>query len=91
MISEVFIKIYGAVQGVGFRYYAERIAANLNLTGYVKNASDGTVEIFAQGNKENLEKLITWASRGPDLARIEKVEVEWHEVTETHSRFLIAE
>lgn len=90
-MQEIFIKIYGAVQAVGFRYYAEKIAANLNLTGYVKNASDGTVEILAQGNKENLEKLITWASRGPKLAQIEKTEVEWREATKVHSRFLIAE
>ena len=51
MPLEIFIKIYGRVHGVGFRYSAKRIAQKLALTGTVRNASDGTVEIIAQGQK----------------------------------------
>jgi len=58
MVSEIFLKIYGQVHGVGFRYHAEKTARSLKLAGYVRNANGGTVEILAQGKKENLEKLM---------------------------------
>ena len=47
----------GTVQGVGFRYTTQRLASRLSLAGWVKNLSDGRVEIFAHGQKENIEQL----------------------------------
>ena len=44
----------GSVQGVGFRYTSRRIAKNYDLTGYVKNLSDGNVEMFIQGEKTDI-------------------------------------
>lgn len=71
------LKIYGWVQGVGFRILAVRKAQNLNLTGWVRNAEGGTVEIVAEGETEALTRFYEWCQKGPPLSRVEKVEVEW--------------
>lgn len=71
--------VSGRVQGVLFRSEAQRIASFLGLSGWVRNLTDGRVEILAEGEKENVEKLIAWAEQGPILARVVKVEVEWRE------------
>lgn len=88
-MQEIFLKVYGGVQGVFFRHHAKKNAHGLNLCGWVRNAPDGTVEILAQGAKENLEKLIVWASRGPDSAQVEKIETTWRETTAPYSSFEI--
>lgn len=48
----------GTVQGVGFRWTAERVALSLGVTGWVRNLSDGTVEVLAEGKEEDLVSLI---------------------------------
>lgn len=75
-MKTVFIKVYGKVQGVFFRQHAIAKARELNITGYTLNAYDGTVEIMAQGTPENIETLITWSHRGPERARVDKVDVQ---------------
>lgn len=75
-MKTVFIKVYGKVQGVFFRQNTIAKARALNLTGYTLNARDGTVEIMAQGNPENIEAFIAWCHRGPERARVDKVEVK---------------
>jgi acylphosphatase len=71
--------ISGAVQGVGFRYFAERIARRYNATGYVINLPDGKVKVVAEGSKEDLLLLLEELKKGPPLSWIEKVEVSWGE------------
>lgn len=88
MIFEVFLKIYGDVHGVGFRYETRALARGLNLAGWVRNATDGTVEILAQGQKEILEKLIAWVRKSPP-GTVEKVETEWREIKKLYSSFEI--
>ncbi len=68
-------KIYGIVQGVGFRYFVEYFANQLNIVGYAKNLIDGTVEVLAQGKEKNLQELIEKLKRGPRLAKVEKLEI----------------
>jgi len=68
------IKIYGRVQGVGFRYYAQKMAQELNLSGFVKNRPDGSVYIEVEGNSDKLEAFLLWCKRGPSWARVSKVE-----------------
>jgi tRNA pseudouridine55 synthase len=68
-------KIYGKVQGVGYRYFTEKIAKNLNILGYVKNLEDGTVEVVAQGKEEDLQKFIEQLKIGPFLAKVEKIDI----------------
>lgn len=86
---ELHLKIFGNVQGVNFRYYTFEKAQELNLTGWVKNAADGSLEILAQGDRENLEKLTTWARKGPRLAKVESLEVKWQESQEIFNNFQI--
>lgn len=62
-----------------FRDFVQRKASLLKLSGTVRNVSNGTVEVFAEGEKENLETLIAHLQKGPVLARVDGVAVEWVE------------
>lgn len=71
--------VHGRVQGVGFRYTTQQEAQRLGLTGYAKNMDDGSVEIVACGEGEQVEKLMKWLkSGGPRSARVERVLSELH-------------
>ncbi|HXN74597.1 MAG TPA: acylphosphatase [Candidatus Acidoferrales bacterium] len=61
-------RVSGKVQGVGFRYFASRIARQLTLTGYAKNLRDGSVEIYAIGTDTMLAALRKELQRGPRSA-----------------------
>ena len=74
---EFLAKVYGRVQGVGFRFFCYNWAKNLKIFGYAKNLNDGSVEILAQGREENLQKFLEKIKQGPKLAKIEKLEVVW--------------
>lgn len=77
--KKLFLKIFGDVWGVGFRYYASEMARNLGLTGWVKNASDGTVEGEIEGEENLLKQFLEWAKKGPTWAKVERVEEKWME------------
>ena len=81
MLHELYIKVSGQVQNVGFRYQTNKLAKEFNLTGWVKNTDDGIVEILAQGEKKYLTKLLTWARKGPGFAKVEKLDFEWRKPT----------
>ncbi len=68
--------VSGAVQGVGYRYFAERAASHLGLTGYVRNLHDGRVEVYAIGAAESLASLRRRLERGPIGASVEEVAEE---------------
>ena len=68
--------VHGMVQGVGFRYSAARRASALGLGGYVRNRSDGSVEVWAEGSSEALSSLAGWLRQGPSMARVERVDCE---------------
>jgi tRNA pseudouridine55 synthase len=82
-------KIYGKVQGVGYRYFTEKIAKNLNILGYVKNLEDGTVEVVAQGKEEGLQKFIEQLKIGPFLAKVEKIDIIFKKPTDIYLYFEI--
>jgi len=65
--------VSGTVQGVGFRFFTERVASRLGIVGYVKNTFDGRVEIYAIGNAAQLEALGNELRRGPRMARVGEV------------------
>jgi acylphosphatase len=67
--------ITGRVQGVGFRFYTQRKAHELGITGWVRNCRDGSVEGVIQGASEAVETMIAWARRGPPSAVVAEVRV----------------
>lgn len=69
------IEVYGQVQGVGFRWSTCREARRLGVNGWVKNRSDGAVEIHAEGEEAALDAFVAWAKRGPANARVERLEM----------------
>ena len=69
--------VHGRVQGVSFRYYTVERAESLGLTGWVRNLSDGTVEVVAEGTRANLEHLLAFLRRGPSGAQVKQVDVAW--------------
>ena len=70
-------RITGRVQGVGFRYFTRTTAQQLGVVGWVRNESDGTVRIEAEGDRDALSTLLEAVHDGPPAARVEAVEVSW--------------
>ena len=66
----------GRVQGVGYRIFAQRVAQELGLEGYVRNRSDGRVEVFAMGSPEKLARLRKVLEKGPMMARVDEINEE---------------
>lgn len=69
------LKIFGRVQGVFFRESMCRQAQVLGVTGWVRNCRDGTVEALVQGSEDAVAAMIEWAKVGPEMARVERVEI----------------
>ncbi len=67
-------KVYGFVQGVGFRYFVKKNAVKLGLVGYAKNLPDGTVEVVAEGKERNLMELLNLLKIGNAYSEVEKVD-----------------
>ncbi|TCJ96193.1 acylphosphatase [Volucribacter psittacicida] len=65
--------IYGKVQGVGFRYFTWKKAKQWQITGWVKNLADNSVQVLAQGSHENLTLFKQWLEQGPPQSRVELV------------------
>jgi len=68
------------VQGVGFRYFTQRVAAELGLGGYVRNLDDGRVEVYAVGPEEKLSELAGRLYHGPRWAEVDGVDEQEAEV-----------
>jgi acylphosphatase len=77
VLSKARLQIIGKVQGVFYRQSAQEMANSLNLKGWVKNLSDGSVLIEVEGAPESIKSFISWCKRGPSRARVDSVEVEW--------------
>jgi acylphosphatase len=73
--AHVFVN--GRVQGVFFRSQTSYEAKRRNVTGWVRNTSDGRVEAVFEGEKEDVQKAIDFCRRGPSGARVTKVDVQW--------------
>jgi acylphosphatase len=81
--------IRGQVQGVGYRFFAQRVAARHQVTGYVRNLPDGRVEVVAEGPLEHVEGFKHDLAAGPDYATVEHVEEINLEPTGAYKAFLI--
>ncbi|MEF8824295.1 MAG: acylphosphatase [Desulfohalobiaceae bacterium] len=79
--------VSGVVQGVNFRSWTKSQAENLNIKGWVRNLSDGRVEVLAQGSEDSLEELKKRLFNGPTMSRVEDVQCEWIDYDKEHSAF----
>ena len=86
-MHQVHLIISGKVQGVFYRASCEEVAQSLGLKGWVCNLPTGQVEVLAQGEKEKVEKLITWCKKGPLDAKVNDVKVEWEDIKEKFAGF----
>ena len=82
--------VRGDVQGVGFRYFVQRKAEQLGLSGWVRNNDDGTVEIVAEGERAALERLKGALDEGPRMAKVDRVDVQWSAATGNLQAFDLA-
>lgn len=82
----VHVRITGLVQGVGYRYYAYEAARRLDLTGWVRNCADGSVEAEAQGGRDAVTRFLSQLGHGPRWAKVRDVDatpIELHPETGT--------
>lgn len=89
MKKRVAIRVTGKVQAVGFRFAAQREALNLGLMGFVRNDPDGAVSIVAEGEEQDLKRLVEWAKRGPTFAEVDRVQMKWETYTGEFDDFTI--
>jgi acylphosphatase len=80
----------GRVQGVAYRFFAEKYAARLGITGWVRNLADGRVEVLAEGPAEEIKTFLERLKEGPSLARIDSFEVRREPSTGEFTDFRIA-
>jgi acylphosphatase len=81
--------VIGIVQGVSFRWATVDRAEALNLTGWVRNRADGSVEVIAEGPKAALEQLLGFLHHGPPGAVVREVQVDWPPATGEFQHFEI--
>ena len=74
-MKSVYLKIVGRVQGVYFRQSTREKAKELGIAGTVRNMEDGSVEVYAEGEAEQMRLFITWCNVGPLAAAVTKVEI----------------
>lgn len=73
----LYARVYGRVQGVGFRYSTVIQARRIGVTGYTRNMPDGSVEVVAEGEEDKLKKLISWLKQGPPASRVDNVDFHY--------------
>ena len=81
--------IEGRVQGVGFRAFTQRHAVLDNLSGWVRNRWNGTVEVIAEGPHPELERFLGALRRGPRVGTTREVKYDWHEANGEFSTFRV--
>jgi acylphosphatase len=79
--------VSGRVQGVWFRAHTQEKAQELGVQGYVRNLSDGTVEIVAQGESAQVSALLDWARTGPPMSVVHGLDLLDLADTETYATF----
>jgi acylphosphatase len=76
-VKRAEVTVRGMVQGVFFRVETRDRARSLGLSGWVRNASDGTVRAAFEGDDERVASMVDWCGRGPHGAHVEDIEVAW--------------
>jgi acylphosphatase len=91
MPIRVHLFVSGWVQGVGFRYFVRQQAAQLSLTGWVRNLNDGRVEALAEGERDSLDQFVVALRKGPRGSQVDLLETAWSEATGEFSEFEITQ
>ncbi len=88
--QQAFIAVvHGAVQGVGFRYYARSTAHHLGVRGYVQNLADGTVKVVCEGSEKAVDAMGRWLQNGPPSSRVTRVDLQRYEPTGGYPTFTV--
>ncbi|MGH9898294.1 MAG: acylphosphatase [Pyrinomonadaceae bacterium] len=87
--SAIKFLISGEVQGVGYRFFAQRAAAKHQIVGYARNLDDGSVEVYAEGTRGDLDDFEHDLAAGPRYAQVENIEKIVLDTSDTYSSFLI--
>lgn len=86
---KITAKIYGRVQGVGFRFTTVQLAKNLDVNGFVRNENDGSVYVEASANPAKIEEFIMELAKGPSpSAQVDKVIVEYDDSLPNYEGFM---
>ncbi len=75
-MKRLLVKVYGRVQGVGFRYFTLSKAELLDIKGFVKNMPDGSVFVDCEGDEDSLKIFLDCLKKGPSFAYVERLEIE---------------
>ncbi|MBC8182330.1 acylphosphatase [candidate division KSB1 bacterium] len=89
MKTSAHIIVSGLVQGVGFRWFVEREAKTLGLTGFVRNLYSGEVEVKAEGERGLIEELIASLKVGNRMSNVVDVKISWTEFENKYKNFQI--
>ncbi len=89
LMTEMSCLITGKVQGVAYRAYVQDAANELGIKGYVKNLSDGSVRVVAQGLPDELRSFVEYLHEGSLLAKVEGVSVDWQVPRITYIEFSV--
>lgn len=89
MMKHLDIKIFGRVQGVFFRHLAKKKAEEFGISGLAFNQPDGTVYLEVEGKETDLERFLKWCSKGPETAKVEKVESNFSNDLRNYENFEI--
>ncbi|WP_028782955.1 acylphosphatase [Thalassobacillus devorans] len=91
-MASAHIIVHGRVQGVGFRFSAQQVATEHNIRGWVKNNSDGTVEMEAEGEKQDLDAFVADIEKGPSpYARVDHIDITTEKNEKGYKKFQIKE
>ncbi len=86
---QVRILIEGKLQGMNFRYKTQDRAKELDLVGFVRNLSDGRIEIEVQGDKPNVEQLLDWCQEEPHSSQIKSILYRYDEPNKGYTDFIV--
>ncbi len=87
MNKRIHALISGRVQGVWYRASTQKKAQALGLSGWVRNLTDGRVELVAEGEQQHLQEFIDWCWHGPELAEVTEIKKEWSSASNEFSDF----
>lgn len=86
-VASLEVRVFGRVQGVGFRYFAHDTARRLQLVGYVTNLPDGSVRAYAEGSGNSLTEFLRQMEKGPTGAHVREARSHWGPATGQYTYF----